>query len=59
LNKISRRKICEKEKCERNGCCVVSVFVSVLVFVHSPFAAAEVSKRRGEERRRRRRRMMG
>jgi hypothetical protein len=55
LNKISRRKIWVKEKCEENGCCVVSVFV----FVNSPFAAAEVSKRRGEERRRRRRRMMG
>ncbi len=45
MNKISRRKIWEKEKCEKNGCCVVSV----LVFVHSPFAAAEVSERRGEE----------
>ncbi len=45
MNKTSRRKIWEKEKCEKNGCCVVSV----LVFVHSPFAAAEVSKRRGEE----------
>jgi hypothetical protein len=40
LNKISRRKIWEKEKCEKNGCCVVSVSVSILV-----------SKRRGEERR--------